>query len=119
MKKFPSHLRPENIDEFVQYRYNRQLCYIRRHVYETMMLPSFGAEDKNDSTVNYGINLQNVQLETVGHGGMRIDENIIKQICLELVELGWETTISYGGSMIFVYPPGFKPVYAVNCTSFE
>jgi hypothetical protein len=82
-----------------------------------MMQPSFGAVDGQHQEPNYGINLQNVYMGLF-EAGYVIDPRIIDVLCNELKELGWETSVAYGGTMLFVYPPGKKPSQIVNCSGF-
>lgn len=111
MKTFPKYLKPENLKKFDEYKFNRKLCYTRKHVYENMMKSSF-INDKN-----YGINLQNIQIGemTSSNSCYNIDKKIIDHISLELCELGWKTSVCYGGTMLFIYPPGENPVEVINC----
>jgi len=118
MKGFPAHLRPENMSQFSKHKFNRQLCYTRRHVYEAMMQPAFGSINEQDQSLNCGINLSNLAMGEF-KTEYTADERITQQICSELKDLGWETTVSYGGTMLFVFPPGSKPANAVSCSSFE
>lgn len=118
MKGFPAHLTPSNLSQFSKHKFNRQLCYTRRHVYECMMQPNFGTINEQDKSMNCGINLNDVKMGEF-ESRYKIDERITQQICSELKDLGWEITVSYGGTMLFVCLPGYKPAGAVACQGFE
>jgi hypothetical protein len=118
MKNFPDQLRPENRSEFAGFRRRRALAYLRRHILEGMLQPSFGPKTEQDPDKSYGIDLTNVDLGRFV-GGYTVDQNLLTTVCQELEELGWETNISYGGSMLFIYPPGEKPSEALNISGFE
>jgi hypothetical protein len=115
MKGFPTKLTPSNIQQFSSYRYNRQLCYTRNHIYESMTKESFGKMELG--IPNYGINLQNINMGLYD-SGYKIDNNIIIKISDELKNLGWEVESCYGDTMLFVYPYGEKPTNAVNSICF-
>lgn len=118
MRSFPEHLRPENHSEFSEFRKRRSLAYLRRHVLEGMLQPTFGQNTEQTPEKSYGIDLTNVDMGRFSVGYV-IDQNLLIIVCKELEELGWETSISYGGSMIFIYPPGEKPTEALNISGFE
>lgn len=118
MKNFPDQLRPENRADFSGFRKRRLLAYLRRHILEAMLQSSFGQNTEQTPDKSYGIDLTNVDLGKFNSGYV-IDQNLLTAMCQELGELGWETTISYGGSMLFVYPPGERPSEALNISGFE
>lgn len=118
MRTFPDQLRPENRHEFADYRKRRLLAYLRRHILENMLKPSFGPNTEQTPDQSYGIDLTGVDLGRFNTGYV-VDQNLLSIICKELEELGWETTISYGGAMIFIYPPGEKPGEVLNVSGFE
>jgi len=113
MRFFPKALTPDNISVLSEFRRNRYLCNLRRHVYEAMISPDFNIPN------NCGINLQNVQMGSLSQNEYRIDQTLIEQISSELEERGFKTTSSYGGTMLFVHTPDCVPVQAVSCSSFE
>jgi len=118
MRVFPDQLRPENRGDFTDYRKRRLLAYLRRHILEYMLKPSFGQNTEQTPDKSYGIDLTEANLGTFDRNYL-IDQNLLTIICQELKELGWETSISYGGSMLFVYPPGDKPSECLNISGFE
>jgi len=114
MKQFPQHLRPENIDKLVDYHFKRQLSYVRIHVYDTMINGLSNQESKH-----FSINLQDVPTGELSRLH-KIDEQVATQIRSELNDLGWATSMGYGGTMLFVYPEGSKqPSESITCHSFE
>jgi hypothetical protein len=113
MKGFPASLTPENFAEVQAVSFfKRRVCYMRRHVYEAMLNPSFVPPG------NCGINLQNVPM-----GEFKTeytpDAAVVKAVAEELQSLGWETNTGFGGTTLFVYTPGTQPGNAVNCHGFE
>jgi len=113
MRTFPSQLNPGNISLLREFRRNRQLCYLRRHVYEAMLSPSFSIPD------NCGINLQNVNMGGLPASGYSVDQELVDQICSELGKRGFETNRGYGGTVLFVYTPGNTPRESVTCSGFD
>jgi hypothetical protein len=113
MRSFPSQLNPKNLHRLPDFRKNRKLCYLRRHIYEAMLDPSFSIPN------NCGINLQNVNMGGLSGSEYTIDQSLIDQISSELEERGFKTTSSYGGTMVFVHTPDLVPQQAVSCSGFE
>lgn len=97
MKDFPSNLKPENKQEFSMYRYRRNLAYMRREIFELMLL---GDEnnyfDLDKFARDYKITTENME-------SMR---NILSN---ELKELGWKTETSFGGTGLFIYSTDKPP----------
>jgi len=91
MKEFPSRLSPENKEKFSKYRYERNLAYMRRDIFELVLL---GDENKyfdldKFARVNY------------------VNESDIRDMCNvvmdELKNLGWKVKTSFGGTGLFIY----------------
>lgn len=103
MKGFPSKLRPENKANFAQFRFDRYMAYARRHIYEAMLSSEFVSS----------VSLQNIP-------GMpsqyQIDKKILDQLEIELRALDWNTKISYGGSVLFIWGDGPEPEDMVACS---
>ena len=119
MRGFPDALRPENIGQFGAFMRRRTLAYLRRHVFEAMLKPSFGpAVQDDEEPKSYGIDLTSAHLGTF-QGGYRVDQSLVEALCQELEEHGWETSVGYGGTMLFVFPPGERPEEALEMRSFE
>lgn len=112
MKSFPSHLTPDNMKNLKTYKLNREIAYSRRYVYETMLSTTFTIPE------NCGINLQNIPMGDVMGSSFSLRDDILKQICKELEDAGFETTVAYGNTMLFVHFKGSKPSQVVNCIGF-
>lgn len=112
MKKFPELMTPDNISFINDAKTRRKLCYIRRYIYESILSENFSIPE------NCGINLQNIEMGHLAEPTFKIDNKLIDIIVQELKQLGWEVTLTYGGTMLFVYTKDNKPIEAVNCNSF-
>jgi|688.fasta_scaffold1039769_1 hypothetical protein len=87
--------------------------YYRKHIYETMLSEKFKMPD------NCGINLHNIPFGSISDGEYTIYQESIDQIMKELKELGWETNLAYGNSVLFVFDKNNIPSELVSCSSFE
>lgn len=91
MKEFPNNLKPENKEKFSKYRYERNLAYLRKEIYELVILGNENQYFELDNfTRRYSIN--------------KVDaEKMTKTVMTELGERGWKTKTSFGGTGLFVY----------------
>ena len=113
MKKFPDKLNPNNLKLFKKYNKERQICYVRRYIYEKMLSDDFTIPD------NCSIDLQKLNIGDLGEIHYKIDPEIISRVQKELETLGWCTTLAYGGTVLFIYTKDDKPVELVSTNSFE
>lgn len=101
MKNFPERLNVNNKQNFSKYNYTRNLCYLRKQIYELII-----KENENDYfeldkfARNYLKNNMTIMLE------------MTEKIRQELKELGWNTKLSYGGTGLFIYSTENPPT---NC----
>lgn len=92
MKEFPSRLNVNNKNNFSTYYYERQLCYLRRNIYEHMISKDENSYFELDKfSRNYLDN--NTDLIT------RMTDVVIS----ELEKLGWKCKTSFGGTGLFIY----------------
>lgn len=110
MRSFPSHLTPDNIKNLKNLANQRELMYIRRHIYESMLLNTFSIPD------NCGINLQDVYMGKVIPKKFKLNDRLLSEISSELHTLGFETALCYGDTVLFVYTPGTTPPQLINCS---
>jgi thymidine kinase len=91
MKEFPSRLNPKNKEKFSKYCYDRNLAYMRRDIFELVIL---GDENKFFDLDKFS------RLNSVS-------ENDIRSMCIvvmdELKNLGWNVKTSFGGTGLFIY----------------
>ena len=111
MDNFPTHFKPDFNKN--QSKLNHITSYYRKHIYETMLSDKFKIPD------NCGINLHNVAFGSISEGEYTIYKEPIEQIMKELNELGWETQLAYGNSVLFVFDKNNVPNELVSCSSFE
>jgi len=97
MKEFPNHLRPVNKDRFPKYCYDRNLAYLRKEVFELILL---GDENSYFELDNFArkYRLKKGEIEQM--------RDIIMK---ELVQLGWNVKTSFGGTGLFVYSTSTLP----------
>jgi len=93
MKHFPSKVGPSNIEHFKQYHFQRQLCYLRKEIYEWMISPAF-----------FEHNERCFDLQLKGYSN-----DTIESVCKELEELGWYTRLAFNNSALYIYKEGENP----------
>lgn len=92
MKEFSSRLNVENKNKFFTYHYDRQLCYLRRNIFEHMISKDENTYFELDKfSRNYLDN--NTELITM------MTDTVIS----ELEKLGWKCKTSFGGTGLFIY----------------
>lgn len=98
MREFPAKFIATNTSLFSNYKYDRDICYLREAIYEHFLQePSyeipFDLERFNQSRAP-------VKFDTM-----------IQAVCAELQKLGWKTTIGHHNSALWIYstPPKSLP----------
>jgi hypothetical protein len=119
MKRFPDLLTPDNIHQFAEYRQTRILGYLRTHILEEMWKPSIEQKDvETSSTRSWQVNLTNINLGSFNMG-WKIDKQLVDIVAEELRELGWNVSMGYGDTMLFISIPGDNVSSGVSCRTFE
>ena len=91
MKEFPNRLKPENKEKFPEYCFYRNLAYLRRDIFELMIL---GDENNYFALDNFSYK----------HGIPEKEmEELTNTVVKELENLGWNTKTSFGGTGLFIY----------------
>lgn len=91
MKGFPSHLNPENKENFSRYNYERTKCYLRRDLYEHII-----SHDENDYfALTDFIKDRKIDMNDI--------QKITNELIEELVKLGWKCKLSFGQTGLFIY----------------
>ena len=91
MKEFPSRLTPKNKDQFSNYCYNRNIAYLRKEIYELVIMGdenSYFELDKFERRHK----LKKGEIEKMSD-----------TVSEELVELGWNVKKSFGNTGLFIY----------------
>lgn len=109
MKSFPTKLVPQNKNKFSDYRFNRELCYLRKKIVEYMYS---GDEKGFDLTTPIHNNTTDNDYKT-------INSLLIEKIRNELHSLGWETTLCYGDTLLYIYDKKNPPLELYNCSIIE
>jgi hypothetical protein len=98
MFEFPQKCSPKNKEFFKDFQYQRNLCYLRRDVYEHIL-----KNNEDDYFDVSGFNEKYVKdLETV--------VKMMETIELELKNLGWNTKLCYGNTGLYIYSTVELPV---------
>lgn len=119
MKGFPNLLIPDNIHHFAEYRQKRILGYLRTHILEEMWKPSVEQKDVETSAArSWQVNLTNINLGSFNMG-WKIDKQLVDIVADELRELGWNISMGYGDTMLFISVPGDQTTGGVACRTFE
>ena len=105
MREFPSKFTPANLAQFNQYKYDRDICYLREAIYEHYL--SEKPELKGDPYRPFE-NSFDLQQFFNKRQPIRFSE-MVKAICNELEKLGWKTFIGYNNTALWVYPAVGNP----------
>ena len=101
MKRFPQKLSVENFEKLKEYRLARDLCKVRRDIYEFMLSNDFiknitRCVEINEIRTRYCLDEDDIT-------------SILERIMEELKTLGWETKLGLQNTMLFIYPPNDVP----------
>lgn len=103
MREFPTKFNPINLSQFQQFKYERDICYLREAIYEHYLNEKLANnENKNDEYNPYETPFD-LQKFIFARNPPRITE-MVKAICVELEKLGWLTTVGHANSAIWIYP---------------
>lgn len=98
MKQFPVRLNPENKDKFTTYRYERNLAYLRKEIFELMLL----GDENNYFELDIFSRKYKLKKGEI--------ENMCNTVIQELENLGWNVKTSFGGTGLFIYSTDIPPV---------
>ena len=91
MKEFPSHFKPENKGDFSEYRYKRNLAYMRKEIFELVL------KGNENDYFDLDIFRKTYCIE-------RSDlKNMLIKIMEELTNLGWNVKTSFGETGLFIF----------------
>lgn len=105
MREFPLKFTHSNLKLFNQYKYERDMCYLREAIYEHYICekPEIKEEDLN----NYE-NPFDLQKFIQTRDPPRVND-MLKIISQELEKLGWEVVIGFHNYALWVFPKGKPP----------
>ena len=93
MKEFPEKLTPQNIHHFSNYQIVRNVCYLRRDIYEFILSSDF---DKDYFNLEKFFKDRNVPVV--------LHDNLRQTIVGELKELGWWLGYVFNSTGLLIYP---------------
>ena len=101
MKEFPVRLKPKNKSKFSRYLYERNLSYLRKEIYELVLM---GNED------DYFVIDKFQRSHHIPADAMA---KMIQTVTEELEQLGWKCKTSFGDTGLFIYstddpPPSYR-----------
>ena len=97
MKEFPLRLNPKNKNNFPQYNYERVLAYMRKDIFEQILL----GNENDYFDIEKFAREKSINEE---------DRNkMINVIIEELKVLGWNTKTSFGNTGLFIYSTDEPP----------
>lgn len=98
MIEFPKKFVPKYKHKFSDFKYERDIAYLRREIFEHVI-----RGDEN----NY-FELDRFCRERLGND-RDIMEKMKDDVIIELEELGWKCQTSYGGTALFIYSSNDPP----------
>ena len=102
MKEFPNILNVKHKESFPELHYNRVLCYLRKAVYEHVIIHDENSYFDLEKFGSLHFKEQKNREELV----TRLSSVIQK----ELEKLGWKCKCSFGGTALFIYSSEKTPV---------
>lgn len=105
MREFPAKFIPGNLAQFQQYKYERDICYLREAIYEYYLNEKPEVKGDDFKPFDNPFDLQKFSAE---RNPPRFTE-MVKTVCGELEKMGWKTTIGHNNSALWVYPATGKP----------
>jgi len=137
MREFPSKFTPGNLAQFPQFKYDRVICYLREAVYEWFLnekpadppkkIVKPDTEAKGAPAVDVPLgsapsSTAIMERKEIGPYESPFDLDsfqqrytppqfikMIETIRGELKKLGWDTTLGYNNTSLWIYPPGQVP----------
>lgn len=134
MREFPAKFVSTNVKSFAQFKFDRDICYLREAVYEHFLCEEVTEEIKKPEVKpkdgkkpveeKKGNESKPGELYVPPKGNFeecfdlvkfketRKPRNFTKMLELvtaELEKLGWKTRVGYGGDALWIYPPGSPP----------
>jgi hypothetical protein len=102
MREFPERLNVKNKEKFVAYHYDRVLCYLRKAIFEHMII-----EKEN----TYYCLDDFARINRLDNEGIH---KMAATIIEELSDLGWNCKTAFRGTAVFIYstdepPPSCYP----------
>lgn len=91
MKFFPKSLNPKNKEKFVDLKYGRCKCYLRRAIYEHII----NHEEKEYFSLD--------EFNQTRVGNMKMTQKLCDDIIVELEKLDWKCKKSYGNTALFIF----------------
>jgi hypothetical protein len=100
MKEFPTKMNVKEKDNFDKYLYDRYLCYLRKDIYEHLLL-------RNNNENNY------FDLDKWVKNNLNNDISILNKMLIQIIDeikdLGWKCQTTFGGTALFIYSTDIKP----------
>ncbi len=136
MKEFPSKFVPQNLKHFQTYKYDRDCCYLREAIYESVLQekPTEDAKTvnlvkgplKNETKISTKAMIGNAASSTQlvltpepgpfetpfnlsafkEHRNPVRFDEMIAQISKELKEKGWDVFVGHAGTSMWIFPQG-------------
>lgn len=104
MKEFPQKFVPRNLPQFNQYKYDRDICYLREAIYEW-----FIHEKPHEKGQMKPFEAPfDLEMFRKNRTPIKFPE-MVKAICDELERLGWKTCVGQMASSLWIYPPDQVP----------
>lgn len=97
MKEFPSRLNPKNKEKFPKYRYDRNLAYMRKDIFELVLM----CKENNYFELDKFAKNNHLEKDEIA----RMCDTVIE----ELQNLGWKCKTSHGETSLFIYSTDDPP----------
>jgi hypothetical protein len=105
MREFPSKFISVNLEHFNQYKYDRDICYLREGIYEHFLNEKVEVKGEDNKPYETPYDIQSFVKQ---RNPLRLVD-MIKGVTAELEKLGWKIVIGYNNSALWMYPKTGKP----------
>ena len=103
MREFPSKFVSKNLSQFPQYKYDRDVCYLREAIYEHFLAD----DEKSKVSLPFETPFDLISFERNRNPPRYAD--MVAKVSQELEVLGWKVTLGHKNSMLWMYPPENPP----------
>jgi hypothetical protein len=109
MRDFPSKFTSANLAQFQQFKYDRDICYLREAIYEYYLneKPEVVSDIPGKDYRPYEEPFD-LQKFIADRNPPRLTD-MLKTIGVELEKLGWKTVVGHANSAFWIYPAVGKP----------
>lgn len=109
MREFPPKFIAGNLAQFNQFKFDRDICYLREAVYEWFIREKPANPASKDELGPFELPYDLQAFVQAREPLMDRFPEMVKIVCTELEKLGWKTAVGHKESSLWVYPKTGTP----------